>query len=145
MTAVTVKRVFDGPELSCVYQIRTTVFVEEQGCPPELEYANEDESTHFLATSDGVPCGTARWRQTDKGIKLERFAVLAGHRGKGVGTELLKAILKDIPPGFEYIYLNAQVAAVPFYESLGFSTEGESFEEAGILHRRMFLSTGSQK
>ena len=96
---------------------------------------------HFLATFDGTPCGAARWRKTEDGYKLERFAVLKEFRGKGVGLRLVKAVLADIPPGVSNIYLNAQLSAVGFYEPLGFMPVGERFEEAGITHQQMVLAS----
>jgi predicted GNAT family N-acyltransferase len=39
--------------------------------------------------------------------------------------------------GIREPYLHAQLQAVPFYEKLGFSREGDVFDEAGILHVRM--------
>ena len=41
--------------------------------------------------------------------------------------------------GIRNPYLHAQVQAVPFYEKLGFSREGDEFDEAGIPHVRMSL------
>ncbi|RYZ97349.1 MAG: GNAT family N-acetyltransferase, partial [Sphingobacteriaceae bacterium] len=67
---ITVSRVNDPAELEAVFAIRREVFVDEQNCPPELEWEFEDESTHFLAKVDGLPAGAARWRKTDKGYKL---------------------------------------------------------------------------
>ena len=55
-------------DLESAFAIRKKVFVEEQKCPEDEEYEYEEESTHYLATIDGVPAGTARWRRTDKGI-----------------------------------------------------------------------------
>src|ERR1700754_4160717 len=78
---VEVKKVTDPTELEKVFAIRREVFVGEQNCPPELEWENEDVSHHFLATVDNEPAGASRWRQTDKGYKLERFAVLSKFRG----------------------------------------------------------------
>ena len=49
----------------------------------ELEWEYEEESVHFMASLHHEPCGTARWRKTDKGYKLERFAVLEKCRGNG--------------------------------------------------------------
>lgn len=134
---IKVKKVTASRDLQHVYAIRRKVFVEEQKCPPELEWANEDVSVHFLAIHNETPCGAARWRKTENGFKLERFAVLKEFRGKGVGAELVKAVLKDIPGDGSKIYLNAQLAAVEFYENLGFVVVGEVFEEAGIMHRQM--------
>ena len=124
-------------QLEQAFLIRRTVFVEEQNCPPELELANEEESVHFLATLDHQPCGACRWRKTDKGYKLGRFAVLKEYRGKRVGQALVAAVLDDLPKDANYIYLNSQLDAVGLYTKFGFQKEGERFEEAGIQHFKM--------
>jgi len=126
-------------ELQTVFAIRRTVFVEEQCCPPELEWEFEEESIHFLARYDGQPAGAARWRRTEKGFNLERFAVLKEFRGMGVGQALVKSVLGDLPADAHYIYLHAQVPAMGLYSKLGFVAEGNQFEEAGIQHYKMVL------
>jgi len=136
---IRVSRVNSATDLQQVFAIRRQVFVVEQNCPPELEWEFEDESTHFLATVDDVPAGAARWRKTDKGYKLERFAVLAEFRGIGVGRELVKAVLADLPDDVTYVYLHAQIQAVGLYQKLGFEITGPEFEEAGIRHYKMVL------
>jgi len=88
---------------------------------------------------NGVPAGAARWRKTDKGYKLERFAVLKEFRGMGVGKELVRAVLADLPKDAPYIYLNAQITAISLYARFGFIKVGEQFEEAGIQHFKMEL------
>ena len=118
--------------------------MEEQHCPPELEYAHEEESTHFLAVCNDVPCGAARWRETASGFKLERFAVLPDFRGKGVGRELVISVINDLPATRKNIYLNAQLSAEKFYAQFGFVPVGEQFEEAGIMHQQMKLVYGNQ-
>ena len=83
---IKVIKVISGADLESVFNIREAVFVKEQEVPQEEEYDDfEESSTHFLAMVGNEPAGTARWRTTDKGIKLERFAVLKSFRGKGVG------------------------------------------------------------
>src|SRR5690606_20696084 len=108
-------------------QIRKQVFVEEQGVPEKDEYDEYDAvARHFLAadTMSGEAFGTARWRTTTKGVKLERFAVVAKARGRGIGAMLLESVLGDIKqemPGEAVdLYLHAQLAAVPFYQNFGF-------------------------
>lgn len=133
---IEVSKVSEPHDLEKAFAIRREVFVDEQNCPPELEHENEDVSTHFLATVDGEPAGAARWRKTDKGYKLERFAVLSKFRG-GVGAELVKAVLADLPADAGYIYLHAQTPAVTLYEKFGFEKIGPEFEEAGIKHYKM--------
>lgn len=134
---IQVKKVTEPASLEKVFAIRREVFVGEQNCPPELEWEFEDESNHFLATADGEPAGASRWRKTDKGYKLERFAVLSKFRGFGVGQALVQAVLDDLPADADYVYLHAQVQAVTLYERFGFKKTGPEFEEAGIRHYKM--------
>ncbi len=137
-------------DLEATFAIRRAVFVVEQNVDAREEYEYEEESRHFLArtdTEDGrTESGTARWRRTEKGIKLERFAVLAQFRGQGVGKALVRAVLDDVfsqqPQTYdplESIYLHAQVTAMPLYAGFGFVPVGPMFEEAGIQHRKMVL------
>ncbi|TDO24744.1 putative GNAT family N-acyltransferase [Pedobacter duraquae] len=137
MEILEVKKISSQEELEKAFAIRKIVFVDEQGCPPELEWENEDVSTHFLATMDNQPVGACRWRKTDAGYKLERFAVLKEYRGKRVGQALVAATLADLPVDAPYVYLNAQIDAVGLYSKFGFAVEGEQFEEAGIQHFKM--------
>jgi predicted GNAT family N-acyltransferase len=132
----------NAAEMEQAFAVRRKVFVEEQQVDPAEEYEFEEESTHFLALNgQNEAVGTARWRQTEKGIKLERFAVLATYRNSGVGQKLMKAILDDILTDEQpMIYLHAQVQVIPFYEKLGFKTVGEEFVEANIRHKKMVYS-----
>ena len=142
---LTIRKATNPGELRHAFQIRETVFVKEQGVPPEEEYDEHDQSaTHLIVyDAEGVPCGTARWRQTDKGIKLERFAVLRSHRGQGVGRLLLDTILWDIEEdpnvSQQQVYIHAQTPAVEFYKKFGFDQVGEEFEECNIKHYEMIL------
>ncbi len=137
---INVKKVTNKAEKKAAFDIRQVVFVIEQVVDPEEEYDEYDEAcTHFLATADGVACGTARWRFKAPGIiKLERFAVLENYRGKGVGAALVKAVLSDLPLA-DKVMMHAQLHAIPFYQKLGFETYGPQFDEAGIEHFAMKL------
>lgn len=137
MEKLHVQKATTKEELDKVFAIRKLVFVDEQNCPPELEWENEDVSTHFLALSDHQPCGACRWRKTDQGYKLERFAVLKEFRGAGVGRAMIATVLADLPSDAHYVYLNAQLDAMSLYSKFGFVAEGEQFEEAGIQHFKM--------
>ncbi|HEX5002647.1 MAG TPA: GNAT family N-acetyltransferase [Bacteroidia bacterium] len=124
-----------------IFNIRQEVFVKEQKVSREEEFdAYEQTSVHYLASYEGVPAGTARWRITDNGIKLERFAVLITMRGKGIGNMLLKKVLHHTVPAGLPIYLHAQVTALTFYERAGFKKEGPMFSEANIDHFKMMYN-----
>ena len=121
-------------------QIRTAVFVQEQGVDSLDEYDAFDElSQHYLVSVDNKAVATARWRFTTNGIKLERFAVLTTHRGEGIGQFLVKQMIKEVQKYSKPIYLHAQIQVVDFYQKLGFEKEGVLFEEAGIQHFKMLF------
>lgn len=137
---IQIKKVrFKDSEFKDLRQIRYTVFVEEQKVSEADEFDEYEASCeHFLAFLHEKPVGAARWRKTDKGFKLERFAVLEEARGKGVGQALVKAVLEAIPAkARDLLYLHAQVDAVPLYAKFGFEKKGELFEECKIWHYRM--------
>jgi len=121
------------------HEIRHEVFVIGQNCPEDMEWEFEEESTHFLIFYNEKAVATARHRKTEKGFKLERFAVLNSERGKGFGNIVLKAILNDLSEYKGEIYMHAQTEVIPFYEKMGFKKSGEEFEEAGIMHFKMKL------
>lgn len=128
----------DKEKASAVFDIRFRVFVEEQKVSREEEYdSHEDESMHYMLLVEKTPAGTARWRFTDYGIKMERFAILPEFRNKGYGSELVNALLKDALPHQKKIYLHAQVPAMNVYARCGFVPEGELFYEANIPHYKM--------
>ena len=137
METLQVIKIRTQEEMESAFLIRRKVFVDEQGVAPELELENEEEAVHFLALLDNQPCGACRYRRTEKGYKLERFAVLKEFRGKRVGLAMVAAVLDDIPDNAEDIYLNAQSDAVGLYAKFGFAVIGDQFEEAGIQHFRM--------
>ncbi len=118
-------------------EIRREVFIVGQSVDPELEIENEDKCTHYLLLLNEQPIGTARWRETGKGIKLERCAILGEYRNKRYGTVILEKVLQDILPRGQKIYLHSQLQAVPYYQRQGFIKTGDVFQEAGIDHYYM--------
>jgi len=121
-----------------VRAVRSKVFVIEQGVSESDEYDTyEDEAKHYLIQQDNLSCGAARWRETDQGFKLERFAVAQEYRGQDIGKRLVKEVLKDVEAFERTIYLHAQIQVVEFYQKLGFVKQGNLFEEAGIKHYKM--------
>jgi predicted GNAT family N-acyltransferase len=66
------------------------------------------------------------------------MAVLREFRGKGVGGAVLTKLMEAAKSrGDREVVLSAQVHALAFYASYGFTPFGEGYEEAGIPHREM--------
>ena len=139
---IRVKKVDNEKELKDAFKIREIVFINEQECPVEEEFDGfDEESIHFVSYMQGQPVGTCRYRKTDKGIKLERFAVIKAKRGSGVGKRLVQTALGHIEkqklPKGSLLYLHAQIPAIPLYTRFGFVQLGDMFTESGIDHFEM--------
>lgn len=116
--------------------IRRQVFIEEQGIDAQIEIDGQDPAGfHVLATLDGRDVGTGRLLRSGK---IGRVAVLASHRGGGIGIALMQALLATAQSqGLREVMLSAQASAVGFYLALGFQPQGEPHIEAGIPHQHM--------
>ncbi len=124
-------------------QVRFTVFVREQGVPPEIELEARDadaaQCLHVMASDEkNNIIGTGRLI-LDKPIpRIGRMAVLKAWRGHGVGTEILEALCDEATArGCEEVLLHAQMHATAFYFQHGFLSHGLEFIEAGIPHQEM--------
>ncbi|MGD9328929.1 MAG: GNAT family N-acetyltransferase [Cyclobacteriaceae bacterium] len=141
---ITVKEIRNKKDQIKAQEIRHEVFVIGQNVPAELEVDEyESDAIHYLAFLNNNPVGAARWRITEQGVKLERFAVLNEFRGRGIGSAMVEKILSDIKrdpeAGNKEIYLHAQMDAIPLYRKFGFVKYGNMFDEAGLMHYAMKL------
>ena len=124
---------FEGEARSHCMAIRETVFVREQGVPPELEMDEYDQQAqHALAYVDGQAVATGRILSDGH---IGRIAVLKAYRGKGIGAAVVR-FLTDVArqQAWPRVYLGSQLHAQAFYERLGFQRYGDVVMDAGIEH-----------
>ena len=134
---INIKTATTKKDKSKCFSIRRDVFVKEQSISKKIEFDDENfDATYFIAQYNNIFVGTARYRFTDLGIKLERFAVLKTYRNLGIGKELVLYILNSIKDK-KLIYLHAQESVTDFYSRLGFKRIGSQFFEAEIPHQKM--------
>ena len=134
---INVRIVENAEEMKIVRDIRHRVFIVEQNVPEHVEVDQFEKSArYFLAALDGQFVGTARWRKTNKGIKLERFAVLKNKRTYGVGGALVEFMLEQVI-NETVVYLHAQDHVISFYKKFGFQPVGDYFYEGDISHQEM--------
>ncbi len=132
--------------LDLAMKIRVKVFVHEQKVPYKLEYDGDDAlATHCLMFVNKKPVGTFRYRETDDGIKLERFAIKKSKRSIGFGRQLIEYALKETHDTQKSRYLYAQTSLLSFYRELGFEPIGERFMDAGIEHIKMIYKEKNGK
>ena len=138
-TSITITDWEDAREL--VKPIRIKVFILEQKVPEDLEWDEYDETAwHAVAKSNHQVIGTGRLIINQSIAKIGRMAIDPEFRGKGIGMEVLKALInKGKEKGAQEFILHAQTHAIAFYAREGFEPYGPIFDEAGIPHVEMRL------
>jgi len=117
--------------------IRFAIFVGEQNVPAGIELDEMDaKCMHAIAYDEsGKAIGTGRLLPEGR---IGRMAVVKEWRRRGVGADLLEALLAEARRrGHAEVTLSAQLQAAEFYRSHGFVAEGKVYTEAGILHQAM--------
>ncbi len=120
--------------------LRTRIFVEEQGVSERDEIDGQDaECVHFLAKQADRPVGCARLRPVGgRRAKVERVAVEPDLRKGGLGRAIMEAIEAEaLRRGWPELVLHAQIQVVDFYRRLDWTSVGDEFKEAGIVHLEM--------
>lgn len=126
-------------DLKDVFKIREEVFIKEQGVPHDIEIDGTDlYAQSVLILDDDYPVATGRIILIDDNYTLGRISVLKEYRKKGIGAEVVNALIERASEiGADVVHIHAQLPVVPFYEKLGFVSYGEPFKEAGIIHLNM--------
>ena len=131
-------------ELYAILRLRQEVFVVEQECPYlDLDYKDQ-AATHMLCSSGVNLLGYQRCLPPGvsyQASSLGRIVVHPSVRGEKLGRELVRRGIEHNHarwPG-EDICISAQAHLQRFYQTLGFSPEGDEYLEDGIAHRLMRL------
>ena len=124
--------------------IRKQVFIIEQNIPEEEEWDDQDMiSDHFVVYDQDQPIATARLLQNNS---VGRVAVLKTYRGQGIGRMIMLEIIRQAhQQDRKFLQLSSQVHAILFYEKLGFSIQGDAYDECGIPHIKMQLVIETKK
>lgn len=120
-------------------QIRTSVFIEEQGFNNEFDEI-DDRATHLIVFEGEQPIATCRvfYEEENESYMLGRLAVMKEYRGMHIGEILLKEAENTIvKKGGNTNMLSAQVRAAQFYEKQGYQKQGEVYLDEGCPHVMM--------
>lgn len=135
---LTLKPALTNKDQIIIQDIRYKVFVNDMGIDYslEFEYEKELESVPFIIYLNEKAIGTIRYRKTEKGYKIERFAVLKAYQKQGYGRLAIKFLINYLISKFNpcTIYVHGMSYLKDFYVSLGLNIEGEEFIEAGVKH-----------
>lgn len=121
------------------HNVRTTVFIEEQGFTNEFDDIDA-YALHVTAYEEGKLIGCGRIYPADDSTTyhLGRLAILKEFRGKNFGSRLVAELEFEAKQhGAFCIKLDAQKQAMPFYESLGYVEYGEVHMDEHVEHVEM--------
>ena len=128
-------------ELMNIFRARIEVFVVEQKCCyQDLDGIDEKALHVFLEDENGVLKAYLRVYDYDENTaKIGR--VLTTERGKGYGSEILKAGIEAVKTHMNKsaVYVESQSYATGFYEKEGFEIISDEFLDVGIPHKAMLL------
>ncbi|MCH2175377.1 MAG: GNAT family N-acetyltransferase [Lentisphaeria bacterium] len=103
------------------------------------EIEMETDHLHYCITQkDCVVASVSFLPLTDKTYQLRQMIVHPEQQGIGLGKQIVKFAESQIQfLSVEKVILHARIPAIPFYEKLGYKTNGKIFIEVGIEHINM--------
>ncbi|WP_395766802.1 GNAT family N-acetyltransferase [Aquirufa sp.] len=123
------------------FALRYSVLREPWNQPLGSEIlTDEQDAIHIMAIANNEVLGVARMHESASNQGQVRcVAVATDQQGKGVGKAIMHALEEQAESkGWNEIVLEARENAVPFYKSLGYHIEQESYLLFGeIQHYRM--------
>jgi ElaA protein len=131
-------------ELYELLRFRQSIFVVEQACAyPDLDGLDQS-AWHLLARMESELIGYLRLMAMAGPrpiVRIGRVAVSPSLRRGGLGRMLMEKALILCRERFplQAVALGAQVPLVPFYESFGFATTSEPYDDFGVAHVEMVL------
>ncbi|MBR6969070.1 MAG: GNAT family N-acetyltransferase [Ruminococcus sp.] len=139
-TVILSEKLSELPEAAAV---RAEVFMDEQGFSAEFD-DTDDISVHALLLKNGTSAAVGRAYEDESEhslIHIGRIAVRAAYRGQGLGSVIVSALEQyAAEKGYTKAVLSAQVRVKGFYESLGYSAEGEEYMDEFCPHIAMSKS-----
>ena len=116
--------------------LRTPLGLEFQ--PKELKTEFDQWHVVVLHKTVVIACNVVKFLENGE-AKIRQVATHPSHQRKGLGTVLNKKTEEIlVENGIKKVVLHARINAVPFYKKLNYTITGDSFEEVGIKHFKMF-------
>lgn len=118
-------------------EIRTKVFINEQGFSKEFDDIDETAIHIVIFNDNNIPVATCRIFEDTamNAYVLGRLAVIKEYRGKNLGSIIVKEAEQYIKKiGGTCIILHAQCRVSAFYQKLGFTEFGDTDKDEGRPH-----------
>ncbi len=132
----------DTTQLYAILKLRQDIFVVEQDCVYSDLDGLDQQALHLAAWQDGELLGYLRCLPPGLDYPeaaIGRIVISAAARGRQLGRELVQRGIDETLaawPGAG-ITIGAQAHLESFYQSLGFETASDVYDEDGIPHIKM--------
>ncbi|MES2199944.1 MAG: GNAT family N-acetyltransferase [Chlamydiota bacterium] len=118
--------------------LRWEALEKPMGIPPEVVLSPEDKTSIQLVAleKDHIVGCVLCHPQSEKEGKVFDFVLTK--EGRGFGRQMMSKLEELLQrKGLSYLYVIAKEDLCDMYSHLGYSPEGESFEEYGVLYQKM--------
>lgn len=109
--------------------------------PEFCQVEGDSEGFHFgVVINNQIVCVASVYIDAGS-ARLRKFATLSQFQGQGIGSCMLKHLLKQLKQHqVKYLWFDARFSAVGFYHRLGFSSIGEQFYKHGVAYYKMYAN-----
>jgi GNAT superfamily N-acetyltransferase len=118
-----------------VHYVRVESMCQEFHVSIAQEFESDTpEDLYVLALDDILPVSTCRIRLLEDGVtgKIERVATVGSYRSQGVGSLVIREAERWLAElGAKRIVISSRLAALRFYERLGYQSDGSPTTGAG--------------
>ena len=128
-------------QLYGILRLRSDVFIVEQDCAyDDIDGRDAEPATrHLWIERDGEVVAAARLlRNRDGAHHIGRVVTQARYRRQRLAEAIMRRAIELAGPPIE---LKAQAHLSDWYARFGFRPNGDTFDEAGILHQPMRLDS----
>ncbi|EKQ51647.1 MULTISPECIES: GNAT family N-acetyltransferase [unclassified Clostridium] len=135
---------YKSKEFNQVIDLRFNVLFKPYGKIAKYNYDElDDVSFHLIALSNYKVIGYSRMTNVNGKGKITNVVVDPEYIKRGIGLEMLKRhIIEAEINDINYLYLNARLDTVNFYNKVGFECKGSAFlsEKSGLMLQEMYYT-----
>lgn len=135
---------YKSKEFKQVIELRFNVLFKPYSKINKYEYDELDDiSFHLVVLNNDKVIGYSRMTNDNRKGKITNVVVHPEYIKRGIGFEMLKRqIDKAEINNINYLYLNARLDTVNFYNKVGFKCKGNPFtsEKSGLMLQEMYYN-----
>lgn len=127
------------------YQIRQRVLWPDKPIS-SIKIAEDKNALHIGAFVDGKLVGIVSLFRDNENFQFRKLAVLAEHRGCGIGQKLInECIIKAREQQVKILWCDARHSALDFYKKLDFTIDPETFIKNDKEYQKAYLDTSKKQ